>query len=120
MNKDKRIPIKTKRTHQKAPDFKSYYVTGAIGGFRNPYDFRLTFYQDDINTAVIKKNEILQNQDLNEKEIEEVISNIEIPFYLKCEVIMTELAARELYNFLGKELESLKEIKEDIERLKRE
>jgi len=118
MEKLKIQKFKPKRNYKKIPDFKSYYVTGAIGGFRNPYDFRLAFYQDDINDVIIKKNKILEEEYLTEEEITEKISKIDIPFILKCEIIMTELAAKELYNFLGKELQTFEQIKKEEEKLK--
>ncbi len=118
MGKLKIHKFKPKRNYKKIPDFKSYYVTGAIGGFRNPYDFRLAFYQDDINDVIIKKNKMLEEENLTEEEITEKISKMDILFFLKCEIIMTELAAKELYNFLGKELQVREQIKKEEKKFK--
>ena len=46
--------ILIKTTFEKDQDFKKYYVTGAIGGFKNKYDFRLSFYNMETNDLIMK------------------------------------------------------------------
>ncbi len=98
-----------KKKYIKAQNFEKYYVTGAIGGFRNPYDFRLSFVNIDTNSLIIKNNELLE-QNLNKDDIEKRMSEQLLTVELQCELIMTKRAVVELHNFLGKELKQLKKI----------
>ncbi|MBD3342557.1 MAG: hypothetical protein GF353_25885 [Candidatus Lokiarchaeota archaeon] len=101
-----------KKKYLKIRDFKQYYVTGAIGGFRNPYDFRLTFYNVDTNDLLIKTQNMKNKSETDEENLEKEISNIRIPHLLQCELIMTERTVREIYKFLGRELKMLEKSKE--------
>jgi len=96
-----------KKKYIKAEGFKKYYITGAIGGFRNPYDFRLTFYNIDSNEFLIETQVIKGEKEIKENELLNKLSQKEMLFNLQCEVIMTERAARELCTFIGKELETI-------------
>ena len=109
MAEEERKPYKLKKEYKKSENFKSYYITGAVGGFKNNYDFRLTFFKDNINEVVLKREEIRENETINQIEKEEIFSNVRVPCTLECEVIMTERALIELYNFIRKELNFLKE-----------
>ena len=107
--------IEIKRVFKKDKDFKKYYVNGAIGGFRNKYDFRLTFFDLETNDLVIKSDPIKFDKNLTQEEKFERLRKLEFQNTLVCELIITEEAVRELYAFLGKELkkfESLKEVNE--------
>ncbi len=112
MEKVKYFNIKIKKKYVKSDDFKRYYVTGAVGGFRNPYDFRLTFYNVNSNDFVFQTLK-LKEQNLSEDEYKKIISEKEMPHEILCELIMTEQAVKELHNFLGKELKILEEMHED-------
>ncbi len=109
---------KPNRIFKKIPDFKTFYVTGAIGGFRNPYDFRLTFYNEDTNSVILERQKISQNENLEQDEIDKNLLELEIPTICQCELVMTELAAKELHNFLGKELKALVQIRKEVEKSK--
>lgn len=98
--------FRLRRDYKKSENFKSYYVTGAAGGFKNPYDFRLTFFRDDINDLIRIRNQYI-NENLSDEEIKKRLSETKVPFILQCELIMTEKSALELYNFLGNELKKL-------------
>ncbi|MFX1361362.1 MAG: hypothetical protein ACFFDL_15745 [Promethearchaeota archaeon] len=111
MKEETRIfEFKPLKKYIKSPDFKNYYVTGAIGGFRNPYDFRLSFFNVDSNEFVMNTQN-LKDKKFSEKEFSEKLSNVEMNHTIVCELIMTEKTAREIYNFLGKELELLEDKK---------
>lgn len=112
MEKGKIIEIKPKRIYKKADDFKKYYVTGAIGGFRNPYDFRLTFYNIDSNEFVLRTQALKENKNIDDFELQNKLKEYEMPHILMCELIMTKQAVKELYNFLKKELKILSELKD--------
>lgn len=105
------ILIKTKRKFKKADNFQKFYVTGAIGGFKNAYDFRLTFYNIDSNEFILKSQSLKDNKNMTNSDFKDKLSEIEVPHILKCELIMTEKAVKELYNFLKIELESLRKSK---------
>ncbi len=107
--------IKLKRKYVKSDNFKSYYVTGAVGGFRNLYDFRLTFYNVNSNDFVFQTIK-LKEQNLSEDEYLKILSEKEMPHEILCELIMTEQAVKELHKFLGKELAIRKDVrtKEEI------
>ena len=109
MEEEAKKSYKLKKEYIKSEDYKSYYVTGAMGGFKNNYDFRLMFFKDDINEVVLKREEIRENEELNQNEKEDIFSKVKVPCKLECEVIMTERALIELYNFIQKELNFLKE-----------
>ncbi len=109
MEEEEKKSYKLKKKYIKSDNFKSYYITGAIGGFKNNYDFRLTFFKDDINEVILKRDEIIENEAINKNEKEEIFSKVRVPCTLECEVIMTERALIELYNFIKKEL-NFKEI----------
>ncbi len=115
MEEEKSKSYKLKKEYKKSENFKSYYITGAVGGFKNNYDFRLTFFRDDINGVVLKREEIRDNETLNQNEKEEIFSKVRVPCTLECEVIMTERALIELYNFIKKELNFLKETHQRID-----
>lgn len=104
MEKEKIIEFRIKKKFKKDRDFKQYYVTGALGGFRNPYDFRLTFYNVNSNEFVLRTQNLKENKKLNDEELKKTLSEMEMPHILQCELIMTDQAVRELYNFLEKEL----------------
>ncbi len=110
MEKEKHIDIKIRRRYEKSNDFIKYYVTGAIGGFKNPYDFRLSFYNVNSNDFLMQTQKF-KELNLSEDELSKKISKMEILYEIQCELIMTEQAAKELYNFLGKELKNLEEMK---------
>ena len=112
MKKAKYFDIK--RKYVKLDDFKSYYVTGAVGGFRNPYDFRLTFFNVNSNDFLVKTQE-LKGQHLTEDEYIKIVSEMEMPHEISCQLIMTEQAVKELHTFLGKELEINEKIRKDQE-----
>ncbi|GAH88318.1 unnamed protein product [marine sediment metagenome] len=107
MEKEEVKTYTLKKDYKKSEDFKSYYVTAALGGFKNPYDFRLAFYKDEINDVIIKREEINNNENLNENQKEEMIIKIKVPCTLECEIIMPERAVIELYKFIKKELKAL-------------
>lgn len=110
MEKKRIFEFKAKKKYIKAPDFKMFYVTGAVGGFRNPYDCRLSFFNVDSNEFVIKTQN-LKDKKLSVEEISKKFSNVEMLHIILCELIMTEQTARELHDFLGKELKLLGEKK---------
>ncbi len=112
MEKRKIIKIKPKKIYTKAEDYKRYYVTGAIGGFRNPYDFRLTFYNIDSNEFLLKTQNLKENKNIPDVEIQNKLKEVEMTHILQCELIMTEQAVKELYEFLKKEMKILDNLKE--------
>ncbi len=99
-----------KRGYIKSNDFKEYYVTGAVGGFRNPYDFRLTFYNVNSNDFLIRTLKI-KGENPTGDEYKKKVSEMEMPHELLCEIIMTEQVVKELHTFLGKELKILENIR---------
>ncbi len=101
--------FRLKKEYKKSEDFKSYYVTAALGGFKNQYDFRLAFYKDDINEVVIEREKILGDENLNESEKFEKISKLKVPCTIDCELIMPRRTVIELFNFIKRELELQKE-----------
>ncbi len=106
------VDFKPKHKYIKSEEFKKYYVTGAIGGFRNPYDFRLTFFNVDSNEFLIKAQDIKSETKLDKNDLMKKLSQREMPNIQQCELIMSERTVRELYNFIGKELEIFDEMKE--------
>jgi len=114
IKKDKieEIEFKIKRKFRKAANFKSHYVTGAIGGFKNKYDFRLSFYNLDTNNFILRMQNIKGEKGPPDEEEIKKIEKIDMDHNVVCEVIMSETAAKELYNFIGKELEIRKKTKE--------
>lgn len=109
---EKKYQIEIRSEFKKDKDFKKYYVTGAIGGFRNRYDFRLTFYDLGTNDLILQSDPIKFDRDLSEDEKLEKINQLKLKNTLLFEVIMTEEAVKELYAFLGKELKKLETMKE--------
>ena len=105
------IDFKPKPKYEKSDEFKKYYVTGAIGGFRNPYDFRLTFFNVDSNEFILKTQDIKSLEELDENGIKQKLAQREMLHILQCELIMSERALIELYNFIGKELKILDDMK---------
>ncbi|MGV9206193.1 MAG: hypothetical protein ACOC44_19485 [Promethearchaeia archaeon] len=81
----------------------SYYVTGAIGGFKNKYDFRLSFYNTDTNGLIEKLQNMQSDKEIGNEELIEETQNLELKNNILCEVIMSELAIRELYQFIGRQ-----------------
>ncbi|MGV9171910.1 MAG: hypothetical protein ACOC44_09225 [Promethearchaeia archaeon] len=106
---DERKPIKIKKKYKKDSSFKSYYATGAIGGFQTPYDFRLAFYNVNTTNFILDTIELKQDEDLAKDEKIKKVKNAKMEHNILCEIVMTERAVREIYNFLGKELEELEE-----------
>ena len=104
MVEDQIIPVKLKKKYIKSLDFKRYYVTGAIGGFRNPYDFRLSFYDVDTNELVVKAENLKIEKGLTKLDMKNHLSELEMSLTLTCELVMTKKAVVELYNFIRKEL----------------
>lgn len=98
------ISVKLKRKYIKSQDFKKYYVTGAIGGFRNPYDFRLSFYDVDTNELVAKAENLKSEKEITKLELKNYLDKMEMPLTLTCELIMSKKAVIELFNFIRKEL----------------
>lgn len=109
------LPFKIKKKYEKDSSFSSHYVTGALGGFRNPYDFRLAFYNIDTTNYILKTQKFKQNKSLTEEQLIEKFQETEMKHKILCEVIMTEKTAREIYKFLGKELKALEEMKKEGE-----
>ncbi|MHA1757014.1 MAG: hypothetical protein ACTSVV_09605 [Promethearchaeota archaeon] len=112
MNDKRELDLKIKSKFEISPDFKRYYVTGALGGFRNPYDFRLSFFN-------IKSNDFLlilekfKEKGLSEDEFKKEISNLKMPHEIVCELIMSKQAVQELYEFIGKELAAQEKIENE-------
>ena len=111
MVNDKIVRFKVKKKYEKANDFKRYYVTGAIGGFKNPYDFRLSFFNVDSNDFTLKTQNLKDKNELSDEDLSKKLSEIEMTHLIQCELIISEQAVREIYNFIGKELEALEKIK---------
>ncbi len=109
--------MKLERIFKKSEDFKSHYVTGAIGGFKHKYDFRLGFYNVGTTDFFINLENSKSNKKSNGKDLKDIIRNegIKVSNTLVCEVIMSEPAIRELYQFIGKELKALEKSKEKIQ-----
>ncbi len=109
------IKAKIKKEYKKNQSFKKHYITGAIGGFRNPYDFRLAFYNVDSTDLIInmqERNDLKNDDDnLNEKEFKSFIKEKKLTHEILCEIIMSKKAVKELYGFIGKELERIGELK---------
>lgn len=108
MEKIEKKTFKLKKEYKKSEVFKSYYVTGALGGFQNQYDFRLAFYKDEVTDVLFKREDIINNEDLNENEKNIIISKMRVPCTLECEIVMPERSVVELYNFIQKELKNIK------------
>jgi len=100
-----------KKEYEMDDSFRSYYITGAIGGFRNPYDFRLAFYNIDTTKFILDTQEFKEDENLTEEERFDKLKNTEMSHKILCEIIMSEQAVREIYTFLGKELEELEKLK---------
>ena len=110
MENEKPIFIKFKKKYEKAENFQRYYITGAIGGFKNPYDFRLTFYNVDSNDFTIKSEHLKNDKSLSREDLISKLEEIKMPHLLQCEIIMSKQAATEIYNFLKKELTRVEEL----------
>ncbi|MBD3212947.1 MAG: hypothetical protein GF311_10095 [Candidatus Lokiarchaeota archaeon] len=112
-NKEKgrslRIGVPVIRKYEKIDDFRSYYVTGAIGGFKTKYDFRLSFYNIDTNDFIMKAEEKKSRKNVRDEELEELVTDLELKHDVMCEVIMSETAARELHQFIGRQLKAREE-----------
>ena len=104
MEENQMISVKPKKKYIKSQDFKKYYVTGAIGGFRNPYDFRLSFYDVDTNELVAKAENLKSEKGFTKLELKNYLDKMEMPLMLTCELIMSKKAVIELFNFIRKEL----------------
>ena len=109
MEEEEKKSFKLKKEYQKSESFKSYYVTGALGGFQNQYDFRLAFYKDEVTDVLLEREKIITNDDLNKNEKEKIISKMKVPCTLECEIVMPERSVIELYKFIQKELKNKKE-----------
>jgi hypothetical protein len=103
MEEGKFIDVKLKKKFEKSNNFNRYYVTGAIGGFRNPYDFRLSFYNVNSNEFIIETQK-LKEQNLSREAVAKIMEEMAMPHEIQCELIMTEQTVKELYSYLGKEL----------------
>jgi len=103
------LQIRTK--FEKDKDFRRYYVNGAMGGFKNKYDLRLSFYSTEINDLLINSNPIKFNPELSEEEKVAKINELALKNNILCEIIMSEQAAKELHTFLGKEIKNFERIK---------
>jgi hypothetical protein len=103
---------KIENLFQKTEDFKTHYVTGAIGGFKNKYDFRLSFYNIDSNGFILKMKNISEKTDI-ENALEDD-KDLRMKHNVVCEVIMSEPAVRELYDFIGRQLEAMEKAKKSI------
>ena len=112
MEKDKhkgtsvRIGVPVVKKYEKIDDFKSYYVTGAIGGFKTKYDFRLSFYNIDTNDFIMKAEDKKSKENIRDEELAKHITDLELKHNVMCEVIMSEPAARELHQFIGRQLKA--------------
>ena len=104
MEESQMIPVKLKRKYIKSQDFKRYYVTGAIGGFRNAYDFRMSFYDVDTNEFVAKTENLKVEKGFTKLELKNYLDKMEMPHMLTCELVMSKKAVIELFNFMRKEL----------------
>jgi len=104
MEENQIISVKLKRKYIKSQDFKKYYVTGAIGGFRNPYDFRLSFYDVDTNEFVVKAENLKVEKGFSKLEMKNYLDKMEMPHMLTCELVMSKKTVIELFNFIRKEL----------------
>jgi len=107
----KEVVFEPKNTYKKSEGFKQYYVTGAVGGFRNPYDFRLSMYNIESNDFLVETLDIKDNKSKSEEDLSKKLAKIDFIHTLVCELIMTEQAARELHAFLGKELNQVEKSK---------
>jgi hypothetical protein len=63
---------------------------------------------------------LTQSEELSEEEKVKKIQEKGMNHKVLCEIIMTEKVTREIYNFLGKELENLEKIKREKARLDNE
>lgn len=99
--------------YKKSESFKTYYVTGALGGFRNPYDFRLAFYNVDTTKFLIDTQPIKQNKELTQEEKNDAVTNTTMEQKVLCEMIMSERAVIELHDFLGREIARIEEIRKN-------
>ncbi len=105
------VVFEPKKVYKKSEDFKRYYVTGAVGGFRNPYDFRLSMYNVESNDFLIESLDVKDKIPKSKEEMAKKLSKIDFVHTVVCELTMTEQAARELYAFLGKEVEQAEKSK---------
>lgn len=105
--------IQIKSEFKKDKDFKKYYAVGAVGGFKNKYDFRLSFYDIESNDLIIKSDPIKIDPDLSDEEKLKKFNKLTMEKTLLFELIMTEQSVRELHKFLGKELDMLEMMKEE-------
>ncbi|MDM7939869.1 MAG: DUF3467 domain-containing protein [Methanothrix sp.] len=80
------------------PDFKQIYAIGAIGG-HSPYDFRIAFYNDSPKALVEGGKSVT----VMERTIE-------------TELILSPLAAKELYNWLGGHIKDYEKLFGEIKR----
>ncbi|MFO8020802.1 MAG: hypothetical protein R6U96_19420 [Promethearchaeia archaeon] len=112
--KIKKADIKVRKKFEKVEEFKSHYVTGAIGGFKNKYDFRLSFYNTDTNSLIEKLQNMQSDKEIGKEELIEETQDLELRNNIVCEVIMSEPAIRELYQFIGRQLKEKEKIEEKI------
>lgn len=92
---ERQIPVKIRY----AEDFKRVYATGAMGGF-NGYDFRVSFFNDNVVTA--------EDPTATPSAIRE----------MHVEVIMSPLAAKQLRNWLNKNIDDVEKITGEIKETK--
>ena len=111
-------PLNIKKKYEKAEQFQSYYVNGALGGFTNKYDMRLAFYQVNTLDHMINSKKSESKLPLNEEEAIENLRKHPMPHDILCEVIMSKESAKELYFFLKKQFQQLEEIEKLIPPLK--
>lgn len=83
--------------YKKSPDFKSYYVNGARGGFLGNYDLKLEFYSDRFVRPDI---EYLPKKETSSKDELVLDRKVEL------ELILSPVAAVELRRFLDKMLDN--------------
>ncbi len=108
----KKIDIPIEKIFKKKADFKSHYVTGAIGGFKTQYDFRLSFYNIGINDFIMNLENAHLTEEFQKKDLEQNLKKFKMEHNLVCEVIMSEPAIRELYEFIGRQLKKRDILKE--------
>lgn len=82
----------------KSPDFKQVYAIGAIG-VHSPYDFRIAFYNDSPKSV----NEGGKSVTVMERKME-------------TEIILSPLAAKELYNWLGEHIKDYERVFGEVKR----
>jgi len=98
------VETKIRFIREKAPYFRSYYVNGARGGSLGAYDIKLKFHSDHHCSPLeeVTKGKETKIIGLYDNEGEIVLNRIE-----EFELIISHLAAKELYELLGKLLEKV-------------